>query len=167
MRNVAIEAGCSTAALYRHFSGRTALLQSMWADAVDALASRTLEVEAEVADPIERIRAVMAAYAELAARDPDAFVSTFLQIWTPTPERLVVDEPEKHASYRVLRRAVRDAVELGRFGQSDPDVGAQAIWAAVHGTLALPWNLGDFPFAESDVRLRTAIDIVIRGLSKA
>ncbi len=85
MRALGRRAGYSTAALYRYFADHDALVRAMWRDAVERLGESIAEAGAGQQDPLRRIRAILAAYADFAARDSSAFRASFLQLSRPGP----------------------------------------------------------------------------------
>ncbi|OBB25339.1 TetR family transcriptional regulator [Mycolicibacterium peregrinum] len=124
LRAAARRAGVSTAAPYRHFADRDALLS-----AVAAVGYRDLAAQLAAANPSPKttddLADIAIAYVNFALQRPGLFRAMFAEPRDPTsPERVAAVE----AISEYLRSIVRQALPT-----SDPDAMANAVWALVHG----------------------------------
>jgi len=163
MRRVGRRAGYSTAALYRYFTDHDALVRAMWRDTVERLADKIVAAGAGQQDPLRRIRAILTAYAEFAARDATAFRASFLQLTRPGA---IAEESGMGAAFLALRAAVAAARQWGQIRPVDPDLCAQTLWAIIHGAVALDQTIADFPFSDRALRVADAIETAIRGIAR-
>jgi len=163
MRQVGRRAGYSTAALYRYFADHDALVRAMWRDTVERLGDRIAAAGAGQQDPLHRIRAILATYADFAARDATAFRVSFLHLARPGA---IVEESGMAAIFLVLRTAVAAARQWGQIRPVDPDLCAQTLWAIIHGAVALDQTIADFPFSDRTLRVTEAIETAIRGIAR-
>lgn len=124
LRAAARRAGVSTAAPYRHFADRDALLS-----AVAAVGYRDLAAQLAAANPSPKttddLADIAIAYVNFALQRPGLFRAMFAEPCDPaSPERVAAVE----AISEYLRSIVRQALPT-----SDPDAMANAVWALVHG----------------------------------
>lgn len=129
-------AGVSTAAPYRHFSDREAILEAVAASAFASL-GRTMErrVAEQVAAGLDAITAIGLAYVDFARASPEVFRLMFSCRSRENEESLDAHERGGDA-YGVLIREV--AAHLGR--EPDDEAVLQtalALWTMVHGLSSL------------------------------
>lgn len=135
-----------------------------------AVAQRALEENRQFMDaayaapgsPIERVRRAGDAYARFAAQRPHQFR---ILVHPPNePEalaRVVELTREQNAK---LAQALRDGVADGSFrADLDPELTADALWAALDGLLALAWRADDLR-ADADrlAQLRRAFNLILQ-----
>ena len=159
MQQIATALDYTPGALYRHFRDKDALVRALVAEDFQAFFAAFVHVPA-IADPVRRIREAGRAYVEFGLTHPHHYRLLFL---TPTPPGENADadaDTAPHAgadahepapareAYRLLERAVAEALAAGRFRAAYRDAGAlaQALWASVHGVVALAITMGDAPW---------------------
>ncbi|MEU6559522.1 TetR/AcrR family transcriptional regulator [Nocardia nova] len=124
LRAAARRAGVSTAAPYRHFADRDALLSAVAAVGYRELAEQLAAAHPAPSTP-EGLAAVANAYVRFALTRPGMFRIMFAEPCDPTsPERVAAAE----AINEYVKALVRQA-----FPDSDPEPTATAVWALVHG----------------------------------
>ncbi|TVY02745.1 TetR/AcrR family transcriptional regulator [Mycolicibacterium porcinum] len=158
LRAAARRAGVSTAAPYRHFADRDALLS-----AVAAVGYRELATQLAAANPSpetpDDLADIAIAYVNFALQRPGLFRAMFAEPCDPTsPERVAAGE----AISEYLRSIVRQALPT-----SDPDAMANAVWALVHGLAFLHLD-GKFDASSPDTvatTVRTAVAAALGQLA--
>ncbi len=167
MRKIARELGCSATTLYAYFDNRNEIIRSFLRATTQELAQTFEDLRARETDPLERIRGMLLAYVRLSIEKPEEFQVAFLMM----PER-IDDLPEPEVSnlcaaptFRIMHDTLREAMESGQIARRDPYLTAQALWAAVHGTVALRINLAGVGFAEQERLTREAVDLALGGLA--
>ncbi len=135
MRAVASAAGVSTMAAYRHFPNREALLRAVMEHGHDkflACMSRALAA----ASPLARLTASGDAYLDFALANPRDYELMFLR---PAQVDLTCAPLawRDAATFRFLVDRVAECVAAGALRGEDPELLAFAIWALVHGMVAL------------------------------
>lgn len=176
MRRIAEAIEYSPTAIYVHFKDKATLFAEIMRQDFDRLASRFGKV-AGVADPVERIRALGLEYVRFGVEHPHHYKLMFMT----AP---VLDDAElrrhaevrrehrgdpSHDAYALLRLAVVEALEAGRFRRelTDPELISQTLWAGVHGVTALQVTMHDDPWLQwRPIRQRAAlmVDVLMRGL---
>jgi AcrR family transcriptional regulator len=170
MRKIAAKIDYTATALYTHFKDKESLLREL-CDADFRAFRGALERAAEIADPVERLRALGKAYIAFARGYPNHYRLMFM---TPQPPRdpdeseIERGNPDQDA-YAFLRATIAEGLEAGRYREEfrDADLLAQVIWSGAHGLVALHltkscdawfnWH----PFEET---AEAVIDVMIRGV---
>ncbi|MGV9611643.1 TetR/AcrR family transcriptional regulator [Nocardia xishanensis] len=154
LRAAARRAGVSTAAPYRHFADRDALLS-----AVAAVGYRDLADRLSAAHPAritaEDLAAIAIAYVQFALTRPGLFRVMFAEPCDPT-------SPERVAATTAIHEYVKSIVRQA-FPSADPDAMANAVWALVHGLAFLHLD-GKFDVISADAvadRVRAAVYAVL------
>ncbi|OYU69255.1 MAG: hypothetical protein CFE28_04100 [Alphaproteobacteria bacterium PA2] len=164
-RAVAQRAGVSVGKIYAHFGSLQGLMQSLWMEPIEAINVKLWEMAAEITDPVQRLRALLNAYVEIAVTRPQLFRGAFLFVrpeTMPRPDR----EPLDGAPFAsLLISTIGEGQALGVLKEGDPRKLAQIVWAGVHGCLALPVNLDRLDFIEPEGLAAQMIDILLRDLS--
>jgi len=178
MRRIAEAIEYSPTAIYVHFKDKATLFAEIMRQDFDRLASRFGKV-ARRGDPLERIRALGLEYVRFGVENPHHYKLMFMT--TPA-----LDDPElrrqaearqehrgdpSHDAYALLRLAVIEAMDAGRFrpGLTDPELISQTLWAGVHGVTALQITMHDDPWLHwRPIKHRAAlmVDALMRGLTR-
>lgn len=154
LRAAARRAGVSTAAPYRHFADRGALVSAVAAVGYRELAEHLAAVHPTPTTP-DDLAAVGVAYVEFALARPGLFRVMFAEPCDPT-------DSERAAAAAAINAYVESIVQRA-FPDADPEPMATAVWALVHGLAFLHLD-GKFdtssPEAVAD-RVRTAVRTVL------
>jgi AcrR family transcriptional regulator len=143
MRRVAEEIEYTPPVIYQHFADKAALIREICFRDWRTFA-RVFQNLGEVADPIERLRAMGEAYVEFALTHPNHYRLMFM---TPEPggelNHARVD-PEARGDptldgYAALRATVDEAFRAKRFNpqHQDPALIAHVLWQGLHGIVSM------------------------------
>jgi AcrR family transcriptional regulator len=139
MRRIAEKIEYSPTAIYFHFKDKESLLTELCDYDFRQFAQRFAEA-AQIADPIERLRAAGHAYVDFGLNHQSHYRVMFM---TPkpaghTPNTEGKGNPEED-SYAFVRITVEQALAEGRLKPelTDVDLVAQVIWSGVHGVVSL------------------------------
>jgi AcrR family transcriptional regulator len=175
MRKIADAIEYSPAAVYVHFADKESLIREMVREDFHRLDEEAFRL-VKIADPVERIRQIGHGYVKFGVANPHHYRLMFM---TPPPVKLQVtpedqayfEDPSK-SGYAMLRQAVKEAMEQGRFrpeAGTDAELIAQLLWAGVHGVTSLRIAMRNDPCVEfHDPEGLTAlmVETVLRGLVK-
>lgn len=148
IRAVAHRVGMSPAGIYSFFKSRQALIESLWLEPILNLLAEMVRVAAASPDPILRIVRLLDLYVDFAISSPEIYRGALLHVRSakeapPTPRAL------EHLDFqRLLAQAIADGQATRRIVPGDPAILAQAVWAAVHGALALPVHMESWALAD-------------------
>lgn len=134
MRAIADAIEYSPTTIYNHFEDKDDLVMALCYEDFGRLLG-VLSLQPRPEDPLEWIRQLGRGYAAFGANYPNHYRFMFM-----TPEKARI---EKHdvspgeQSFALLRAAVAEAIQKGRFVAGDPDTMAQVLWSALHGVVSL------------------------------
>lgn len=140
MRKIAERIEYSPTAIYLHFKDKRAVMVEL-CDTDFLRLAQELQKIGRVEDPIERLRQSGRAYVRFALEHPNHYRLLFMTPHPDHPEdetRIRKGNPEEDA-WAFLQGTVAEAIASGRLRPElqDPDLVAQAVWAAVHGPVSL------------------------------
>ncbi len=145
MRAVADAVGISAAAVYGYFPDKTALYDATAVEAFQEL-GRRFEAAAAVADPVDRLRAMMLAYIKFGADHADAYAIAF----SPSiahrsgPQTAQTGTFAKQAGDQAFEAFHRAVAEVPGLCTPQESVRlARVIWAAGHGLVVLSRSKAD------------------------
>ncbi|MFF2395612.1 TetR/AcrR family transcriptional regulator [Nocardia sp. NPDC058114] len=154
LRAAARRAGVSTAAPYRHFADRDALLSAVAAVGFRELAEQLVAASAEPSTP-EDLATIAVAYVRFALARPALFRVMFSDPCDPTsPERVAATTAIHDYVQAIVRRI---------YPTADEESLTNAMWALVHG-LAFLYLQGKFDAAadaELESRIRGAVFAIV------
>jgi AcrR family transcriptional regulator len=144
LRKVAEEIGVSSAAPYRHFKDKRALLTALAADGFVALQQAYRTVRG-LENPMERLLAGARAFIEFAAARPNLFRLMFDSELLASGE---IPEPDLAEPALIAYASVERGVAAVLPGRDDKVVKARTIflWSALHGLIVLRRNRRWKPF---------------------
>jgi AcrR family transcriptional regulator len=135
-------AGVTPAALYRHFSGRDALVGEVASRGFTLLAERLGRAVRGGGTPLERFTRMGEAYLAFAEEEPGFYAAMFsprggddqgFGVWGPPPG---TDAPRPSGAFALLVEALTRTFPEG-FGGIDPRFIALEVWALSHGIATL------------------------------
>lgn len=150
MQQVAAALEYTAGAVYRHFPSKGALVAELVAADFAAFFAAFRHLPS-IADPVRRIREAGRAYVEFGVTHPHHYRMLFMTPGAPADAAPAGADrgpgsggPDEDA-YALLRGAVREAMAAGRFRDAfqDPETVSQALWAGVHGVVALAITMGE------------------------
>ena len=170
MRQIAQAIEYSPTAIYLHFKDKRAVFNELCSADFLALAQEFRGIAA-IPDPIERLRAVGAAYVRFGLAYPHHYRLMFMTTHPEGHEEETDVEkgnPDQDA-YAFLRAIIVEAIAQGRLKPEleDPDQVSQLAWAAAHGLVALHNVKCDDSWIEwhpPRQLARQLIDVVIEGI---
>ncbi len=170
MRGIARRIEYTPTAIYHHFKDKESMLAEICAIDFLSLAAAFQGI-GHVADPIERIERIGAAYIEFGMKHPKHYQLMFMTQRPDTPVDLEHGDPAVDA-YAFLVQTCEEALAAGRFRPElkDAEQIAQMLWATVHGFVSLHIVMPEDEWLQwkdsedTAARLRQAI---LRGLTLA
>ena len=166
LREVARSLDVTAAALYAHVDGKAGLVAAVAESAFEGLAERFGEIDE--ADPVERIRAQCRVYVAYALEAPELYrVMMRFAPGLPDVESVGRPIPAFDPATKVFDEAmgaVADAIDQGRFIESDPLIGALTLWAATHGVIETRLMGFDLPDDMASRLVDSVIETTLRGL---
>jgi AcrR family transcriptional regulator len=171
MREIARKIGYTATALYYHFPDKESLLRELCETDFRALREYFKRL-GRIPDPVERIRRTAYAYVRFGLEYPQHYRLMFMTPHPqPVPQSIERGNPDQDA-YAFLLQAVREAMDAGQFRAEfkDHELMAQALWAAMHGLVALHLTKAKDDWVEWRPPLKTAevlCQVALRGFLRS
>ena len=167
MRRIADRIEYSPTAIYFHFRDKEALLAELCDCDFRSFAHGFLEI-AQIADPVERLRAAGQAYVSFGLNNPSHYRLMFMTPKTTEASTIAKGNPEED-SYAFLKGIVAELMAQGKFRDdiTDIDLAAQVMWSAMHGLVSLEIAKCKDEWVEwrpVEERAKAVSDMMIRGL---
>ncbi len=159
MRRIAAELGVSSTALYVYFPDKTAILDAIAEAMFEALLVAYASSQHPDLPRLDRFRAGLIAYVDLALSRPDEYRLTFdAKAVNACGTAAAADK-----SFGMLQTNVAGLMEAGVFHPGNPLEVAEALWACLHGVVMLLLNQPDHVETEPRRLVDVVVDAVIRG----
>lgn len=137
LRRVAEEIGYSATTIYNYFDDKDDLLLHVAMEGFERFGEELQAAYDSAIDPLDRLEAIGRAYVEFGLEHPVHYRLMFLQ----RGEFLAREAPEGYESvidsFAILERVVLEGLESGRLPPGELRTYAGALWAHVHGIVAL------------------------------
>lgn len=171
MRSLGKRCGITQASLYQHFQDKDAILFTICSGYFTRMLEEFHKVSAPIADPLEKMLAIMRAYVDLGLANPEEYRLTFM-----TPVSGIVQAPLVAAppcvdpdlpgnlAFSFLQDMVSELMELGRLRPGNPQAVAEAIWAMGHGLVALLITHRNYVWSDIEAMKQVHLDIMLHGM---
>jgi AcrR family transcriptional regulator len=145
LRQVAERIGYSPTTIYLYFTDKDDLLFTVADVGFTRFGEQLLAAATSTADPIERLRAMGRAYIDFGIQNPAYYQLMFMQRIDFLMAKRDGEYTPRIDSFGILQQAVRDAVDAGAVQPGDAALYADALWALVHGIVAMAIVMPFFP----------------------
>ena len=144
LRAVAERISYSATTIYLYFKDKDELLFAVVDEGFRTFTAALAAAAESVAEPVARIQAIGQAYIDFGLSHPAHYRLMFMQ----RPDFLLSYrpgecEPRIHG-FGALQDAVRQAIDAGALPGGDADAYSDALWAMVHGVVALAVSIPVF-----------------------
>lgn len=137
MRRLAKMIGYSATSIYLYFESKDALLHALIEEGMDLLHARLTEAVARAESDAEAVRMVCRAYVDFGMDNPEYYEVMFML----HPQRMERFPAGKYRRARrnldVIGQAIRSATGRDRDADGPSLLEASAVWAQLHGAIAL------------------------------
>jgi AcrR family transcriptional regulator len=137
LRQVAERIGYSPTTIYLYFTDKDDLLFTVADVGFTRFGEQLLAAATSTADPVGRLRAMGRAYIDFGIQNPAYYQLMFMQRIDFLLAKRDGEYQPRIDSFGVLQQAVRDAVDAGAVQPGDAALYADALWALVHGIVAM------------------------------
>ena len=165
MRKIAEKIEYSPTTIYLYFRNKAELIATICDETFQEMIGIHEQINAHEPDPLARLRKGLRAYVDFGLAHPSHYILTFMTPFSDDdfPEEYVYESSSGGRSFDTLRSSVRYCVEHRVFRDVDVEVTSQALWAVIHGVTSLLIAHPQFPWADRDTVVDTAIDAAIAG----
>ena len=169
-RQIATRVGISQTALYVYFKNKGEMLDRLSEGAFRKLGEAMREVESRHSDPVEFLRAWIPEYIRFGIRHPDEYRLAFVLRDGRRQGALLPQEQRQTEGLQVFKAfqghiaAAQANGSLHGSAAASSQAVAQALWAAMHGLVALLLAYSDFGWVSFDELVRVHTDMLLNGL---
>jgi AcrR family transcriptional regulator len=172
MRKIAQAIEYSPTAIYLHFRDKKAVMDAICDADFLKLATRFRRI-AEIADPIERLRAAGFAYADFAMKHPNHYRLMFMTPHPPhDPQTSAIDVGNRDEdAYAFVLWTATEAIAQGRIREeiSDPQLLAQMVWSSIHGWVSLRMTKCNEKWVDwrpTKRSIEAMVEMTVRGVAR-
>lgn len=166
MRRLAESIGYSPATLYLYFRDKDDLLFTVVDEGFKHFGEQLARAAASTNDPRMRLDALGQAYVSFGLRHPVYYQLMFMRrVDFLTQPRAGEQQPRLEA-FRVLQDAVQAAMDAGVMQPGDAQSCSDALWAMMHGIVALAISMPMFDTARIQKLTTVARDMIFKGFSQ-
>lgn len=166
MRKIADKIEYSPTTIYLYFKDKAELLDQVCNETFARLVQRLSRIMEQPIDPVEKLKKGLLTYIEFGLEFPDHYRATFMM---PIPDEIEekFHQPESPGmqAFALLTRGIADCISAGKLRPVDVKLGAQTLWAGVHGITSLLITDPTFPWVGKKQVMHTMVNIMIGGLS--
>ncbi len=166
MRKIARKIGYSATTIYLYFKNKGELVNCLAEEMLEKLAKVFQDVQGENLDPVARLKKMGEAYVRLATEDPNGYRVAFMMetdLWSK-PEDYLKEGSQGLRFYQMILNAVEACVTCREPRREEVEAAAQAVFAAVHGLVALWLTYPAFPWASRHQLQQVVIDSAVGGI---
>ena len=168
-RQIATRVGLSQTGLYVYFKTKDEMLDKLVEGAFRKLGQKLREVETRSNGPLEYLQGAIPAYIRFGVENPDEYRLAFLLRDARRKAGMIAPEQRQTVGveeFGVLEGHVANGLACGalRSSASSPKAVAQALWAAIHGLVALLLAYPDFDWVHFDDLLSAHTEMLLHGL---
>lgn len=168
MRKVAARVGLSQAAIYRHYRDKAELLASVIGSGYARLSEGLAALKPEGKMPQEALAEGIRRYVDFALDSPRLFRAILLQDLGPAGKGIEAFAPgvsRRKKTFELLSTTIERGMSEGGFSPGDPELTAQAVWAAMFGLAARLTLESGLDRGRIEALREREIEIILRGLS--
>ncbi len=168
IRKLAAAVGYAPGTIYLYFKDRDELAIEVCCDGFKDLYEE-MKPAAAVADPEQRLAALLRAYVAFAVKNPDTYRLSFMEDPKFTAE-MFRNKPLDEVgagwqSFALFVEALRDHKKNKKLSpQADEILLAEVLWTGVHGAISLKLIYPAFPTNTLETLIDEMIETLIRGL---
>jgi AcrR family transcriptional regulator len=167
-RQIATRVGISQTALYVYFRDKEMMLDSLVEVAFRKLGTTLACVEAKCSDPIDYLRAAIPEYIRFGFENPDEYRLAFLLRDARRKASRLPEEKRRIGLevFEAMETRIAEGFASGalRSPSGSAHGSAQALWAAIHGLVALLLAYPEFGWVPLDELIAIHTDMLLHGL---
>jgi AcrR family transcriptional regulator len=174
-RKIADRVGISQTALFSYYKSKDDILGQLIRDAFQELGRALAEVDRTASDTRDWFRRCIAGYIAFGLKHPDEYRLAFMVIKSYRKPYNTAQSEQPGEGYRVgipvfmqlekrVGEAIKEGVIRGDLGSSM--LVAQALWASIHGLVAIliARPRPHFPWEDLDALVRAQTELLLNGL---
>jgi AcrR family transcriptional regulator len=163
LRQVAERIGYSATTIYNHFDHKDDLLFTV-AEAGFARFGASIAAAASAADPLARLAAIGRAYVRFGLDNPSYYTLMFIDRADFLLGYRAGERKPRLGILDIVAQTIQEGIAGGLIRPGPADAYANALWAAVHGVVAMHSALPLLDRQQAEAAAAAAIELMIAGL---
>ena len=164
LRKLAEQIGYSATTIYRHYADKDDLVCAVVDRGFEIFGAELARASERAVDPRKRIKAIGQAYIRFGLANPIYYQLMFMR--PPEGQREIPARSValRRATFVTLLGAVEAAMAAGAVRKRDPEIVSTALWALVHGIVALSIVMGERHGSDAVRTADVAVAAILQGL---
>jgi AcrR family transcriptional regulator len=167
LRQVAETIGYSPTTIYLYFKDKDDLLFAVVEEGFARFGARLASAAASADDPLDRLGAIGRAYIDFGLQNPVHYQLMFMQRADFLVGYRPGDDKPRIDAFRVLQDTVQYGIDAGVLRPGNVEAYSDALWALVHGVVALAISMPFIPAERIRRCAETALAMSIDGLRRS
>jgi AcrR family transcriptional regulator len=163
LRQVAERIGYSATTIYLYFADKDDLLFTVAEDGFGRFGAQ-LDAAAGASDPLERLHAIGRAYVDFGLANPAYYRLMFMERADFLMQFYGAERKPRLGTLDIVVQAVQEGLAAGLIRAAPPQALADALWAAVHGVVALHLALPIVDRARAEQAAEAVLQVMIAGM---
>lgn len=166
MRKIARKIGYSATTIYLYFKNKGELFNCLAEETLERLLRVFQDVQRENLEPIAKLKRMGDSYVRVAMEDPDGYRIAFMMetdIWSE-PQDYLAEGSQGLRVYQMIYDAVDACVKSRGLRRDEIEAAAQAVFAAIHGLVALWLTYPSFPWVSRERLQDMVINSAVGGI---
>lgn len=164
LRRVAEQIGYSATTIYHHFEGKDDLLFTVADEGFIRFGRQLLAAVDSEPDPLRRLAAIGRAYISFGLNYPHYYELMFIERADFMLGYRAGERKPRLGSLDVVAQTIKEGMERGMIRPGVYSEYANALWAAVHGVVALHIAKAVVSRAQAEANATAVLEIMIAGL---
>lgn len=166
MRRIAERIEYTPTTIYLYFKDKADILFHLCEEVYGRIVEIMQSAGAGVYDPVECLYATIRSYIEFGLSQPDRYRIAFMTDITPSvdPTNFLKAGTMGVTAYELLGERVKKVAGEDRSSPEEIEATTQTLWALAHGVVSLLITYRDFPWADREILIETAINMAIEKL---
>jgi len=167
MRRIADKIEYSPTTIYLYFKDKAELLEKVCQETFERLVLRLTKIMEQPADPLEKLKRGLLAYIEFGLEYPDHYRATFMMPFPEGFDKEKYHQPDSPGmqAFAFLTRGVSECIAGGKLKAMNVELGAQTLWAGVHGITSLLITHDRFPWVGKKQVIHSMVDTLVSGMA--
>lgn len=169
IRKLADTIGYAPGTIYLYFKNRDEITREICVRGFTQLYEEMKSV-ADLADPQQRLTALLQAYAHFAIQNPETYRLSFMEDPKFTEEMfrsapLELEDGAGRQAFASIVKAVRDLKQADKLiSEEEAILLAEMLWTGVHGVVSLKLIYPAFPTHSTDTLVNKMIETMLKGM---
>jgi AcrR family transcriptional regulator len=163
LRQVAERIGYSATTIYLYFADKDDLLFTVAEEGFGRFGAQ-LQAAAGTTDPLERLAAIGRTYVDFGLANPAYYRLMFMERADFLMQFYGAERKPRLGTLDIVVQAVQEGIDAGTIRSGPAQAVADALWAAVHGVVALHLALPVVDRARAEQAAIAVIDLMIAGM---